>query len=142
MEQHVFVRVGDGKNFNKSMNQKFFGILGNSKELTEGQLLWFVTSDRATGGDGCIIAVARFVSKNARHYANETLGWYKNTDQQDWRYEIKYENIYDLQDFQSEIFKNPYKGRASIHVVKESEQNLIKRLDRLYNAIITLMVPN
>ena len=137
MEQHVFVRVGDSENFYNSYSQKIWGILTDSSLLREGQILWFVTSDTATGGNGRIIAVARFVSKVGRLHTNAELGWCKEPGEQDLRYEINYEDIYDLQYLESEILKNPYKDRECIHVVKESVQ--IKRLDRLYNAIITLM---
>jgi hypothetical protein len=93
---HYLIRIGDGKNFQRSMHFKIWGTV-HRIDAKKGDVLWFITSK----SQGHAVAVATFVSTNPRDtrdlisgtLPNSMLGW---DGPQTSRYEIHYDNLIDI----------------------------------------------
>lgn len=108
MIYHI-LRVGDGNNFRNSSHRSIWAVketkTGFVNNVKEGDILWFIRNKvKGQKGNGKVIAVATFVSKNKRVIGpllsitptNDELGW----DEKGGfcGVELHYKNLYNLTD--------------------------------------------
>lgn len=105
MSNHWLIRIGDGKNFTNSSKYGIWGIKETKtkkfrENAKEGDILWFILGN----SNGKIKALSIFKSCNKREIGplinlsqtDEELGWKKTYIDDEWNYEIKYTDLYDI----------------------------------------------
>ncbi len=132
---HWIIRIASGSNFERSKHFQMFGLKEQMVSAIPGDTLWFVVS----GNQQQAIAVATFVSCRERNlqdllsgtYSNIELGW---TDgDQDWRYEIHYENLIDITN--CNVFTQIV-GQKVVRKYNSRTRNCAEELDRIYPQIV------
>ena len=145
--KNLIIRVGDGKNFFKSLDKNMYGFKQHNecfiKNIHYGDRLWFLTSKKFGGK---LIAVATFEKMYNRHneelisfntYSNEEMGW---IGEEDWCVQIKFKDIYIIKHIDYNIIipcaaivlpYNTWKNKISIPDLNIEYKN-IKKYCKIY----------